>query len=174
MNIDGAPVVSRSTSKMWKDNMVTGRGRGRNFQVIRQTLSDFHPTGVHKCNPSLTPSHTPSLSYFLPPSLLPTIISSLQPSLGHLLTPFLLPSPSVTSERIYNVCPTHTLFTGEYVLIHIIYSLHLWIWDSRHHICTTYTPNDLWFQIRAYIIHMIQGLGYIISTTHVSLCRYSS
>ena len=41
------------------------------------------------------------------------------------------------NERIYDECSTHTLFTKEYVLIHIIYSLHLY--NMRSH---TYTHID--------------------------------
>ena len=44
----------------------------------------------------------------------------------------------VCAEKIYNSCPTHTLLTREYVLIHIIYSLHLWIWG---HIYSTYIAH---------------------------------
>ncbi len=37
------------------------------------------------------------------------------------------------AERIYDACSTHTLFTREYALIHIIYSLHLYNMRAHTH-----------------------------------------
>jgi hypothetical protein len=39
----------------------------------------------------------------------------------------------VFDERIYDVDSTHTLSVREYVLIHIIYSLHLYNEDTHTH-----------------------------------------
>jgi len=39
----------------------------------------------------------------------------------------------ISAERIYDEWPTHTLFTREYVLTHIIYSLHLYNMRTHTH-----------------------------------------
>ena len=70
------------------------------------------------------------------------------------------------AERIYDEYSTHTLFTREYVLIHIIYSLHLYNMRTHTHIDTIIEEYISYicykFQTLTYTPHMFLPLHLII------------